>query len=96
VFEEVPPERCRLRWIARRNLRQGLGSARFSRKYEGGVGALARIYAIAAYRVGLGLSLAVVTLGLVPSQRLRLIENLASGVGLALGSFGVDLDEYGR
>jgi len=96
VYEDVSRERCSLRWIGRRHFRQSLGSARFGRRYGGGGIAMARILAIGSYRFMLGLALSVLTLGIVPSLRLRLVENLSSGAGLLLGGFGVTLDEYRR
>jgi GT2 family glycosyltransferase len=99
VYEDVPRERCSLRWIGRRHLRQGLGSARFSRRFDGGALAVARILAIGSWRVARGLLLSLLsllTLGLVPWLRLRLVEDLSSGVGLLLGNLGVTVHEYRR
>ena len=96
VYEEVPPERCNLRWIARRNLRGGLGFARLARVHGGGLGAVARNVVVGSLRVGLGGALLAVTLGLVPALRLRGVENVGLGLGLVLGSFGVTLEEYRR
>jgi glycosyltransferase involved in cell wall biosynthesis len=95
VREEVPLERCNLRWIGRRNLRGGLGFSRRARRYDGPV-AVVRNFAVGLLRVGWAGLLSVSTLGLVPSLRLRIVENAGLGAGLALGCFDVEIDEYSR
>jgi succinoglycan biosynthesis protein ExoM len=95
VYEEVPPERCNLRWIGRRTLRGGLVFARLSSAYAGSA-AVARNLAVGGLRFAFGLAVAVLTLGIVPRLRLLAIENFALGAGLLLGSFGVTVQEYRR
>lgn len=95
VYEDVPIERCNLRWITRRNFRGGLAYASQSRLYEG-PSAMARNVVAGSLRGMFAVALAVLTLGLVPWFRLRIAENAGLGAGLVLGGFGVTFDEYRR
>jgi glycosyltransferase involved in cell wall biosynthesis len=94
VYEDVPPERCSLRWIGRRSLRQGLDIARLARRY-GGALAVARVLKRGSICIARAV-LYVATLGLTPGLRLRMVEQATFGAGLLLGALGVTIDEYRR
>ena len=96
AHEEVPAERCTLRWIARRNLRGGMGFARLTRAQGPGFAAVLRNLVVGCARIAFGVTLAIVTLGLHPPLRLRAVENVALGLGLALGTFNARVEEYRR
>jgi GT2 family glycosyltransferase len=95
VYEDVPRERCTLRWILRRNFRGGLAFADQSRRYEGWRQAV-RSLVVGSSRLLYAAVLSVLTLGLVPAARLRIVENAGLGAGLVLGGFGITIDEYRR
>jgi GT2 family glycosyltransferase len=95
VYEQVPRDRCTLRWIARRMLRGGLAFAAQARRYEGWP-SVARNVGVGAARLTAAIFLSVLTLGLVPPLRLRIVENAGLGAGLVLGGFGITIDEYRR
>lgn len=96
VYETIPLSRCTHKWYFLRNLRGGANYSRFRVKYK--MCSLPHCYSIVIgiARVLIGVILGIFSIGIWRAAILNSIKNCGLGLGLILGVFNYEYNEYAK